>query len=170
MAREKDLGAVLKYYLGDMINLDLSNDLPEDFCVGDEKMSVKHSSGKVGQPVKAKWTAADKSVQDDIQSIIHAKDEYYPNLLFSYLDVANNMITIICITAEHNKTVIKGLAEDAFKVPKGNSRGIEYSRKAMDELLQKRYFTIKIKDANLKGGMNPIERRMKVLESIGIRP
>jgi len=170
MSREKDQGAVLKLFLGDKINLEINNSLPEDFNILDKKISSKHSGSKVGTPVKVKWTSADISVKESINSIINADDMYYPNLLFTYLDIKNKKITIICITSEHNKNVIKTLKEDAFKIPNGNSRGIEYSKKAMAELLKERYFTIDIENADLKGGLNPIERRIQILKNIGINP
>jgi hypothetical protein len=168
MSREKDQGAVLKLFLGDMINLDIDNSLPEDFLINNSKISSKHSGSKLGSPIKAKWTSADISVKDTIQSLINADDTYYPHLLITYLDTKNNKITIICISSEKNKNTIKALKEDAFTVPKGNSRGIEYSRKAMNEMLTERVFTIEIDNVDLKGGMNPIDRRINLLKNMGI--
>jgi len=168
MSREKDQGAVLKLFLGDKINLDIDNNLPEDFIIGNAKISSKHSGSKIGTPIKAKWTSADTSVKETINDLIEAPDVYYPHILLTYLDVKDKKITIICISSERNKQVIKTLKEEAFTVPKGNSRGIEYSRKAMIELLKERIFTIEIENADLKGGLNPIERRINLLKSIGI--
>ena len=170
MSREKDQGAVLKLFLKNKINLDIDNTLPEDYVIGKEKISAKHSGSKVGTPVKAKWTSADMSVQEAIRDMIEAEDTYYPHLLITYLDARNKKITIICITSETNKNIIKGLGSDAFKVPRGNSRGIEYSRRAMTELFQQRYFTIEIDNADLKGGLNPIEKRINLLKHMGINP
>lgn len=170
MSREKDQGAVLKLFLGDDINLDIDNNLPEDYIMGKEKISAKHTSSKVGSTVKAKWTSADVSAKDAIHSMIHAEDSYYPHLLLTYLDTKCNTITIICISSEHNKQVIKELGENAFSIPKGNSRGIEYSRQAMKALFQHIYFRVEIPHANLKGGMNPIERRMNLLKSLELTP
>ena len=170
MSREKDQGSVLKLFLQDKINLNINNNLPEDYMVLQEKISSKHSSGKIGIPVKVKWTSADTSVKEAIEDMMNAEDSYYPNLLFTYFDIKCKKITVICITSEHNKNVIKTLREDAFKIPKGNSRGIEYSRKAMTCLFEKRYFTIEIQNVDLKGGLNPIERRIEMLKSMGINP
>lgn len=170
MSREKDQGAVLKLFLGDKINLDINNNLPEDFIVGNEKISSKHSSGKIGGCIKVKWTSADTSVKDAIQNMIDADDSYYPNLLITYFDRKAKKMTIICITSENNKNAIKTLKEEAFKIPNGNSRGIEYSSKAMKYLLDKPYFTIEILDVELNGGLNPIERRLNLLKSMGICP
>jgi hypothetical protein len=170
MSREKDQGAVLKLFLEDKLNLDIDNTLPEDYIVGSSKISAKHSGGKVGSPIKAKWTSADISVKEAIQSMIEADDSYYPHLLITYLDIKCKKITIVCITSEHNKAIIKELKDTAFTVPKGNSRGIEYSRLAMKRFLEKRYFTIEIENADLKGGANPIERRMNILRTMGIHP
>ena len=170
MSREKDQGAVLKLFLGDKINLDIDNTLPEDYIIGTSKISAKHSGGKIGTTIKAKWTSADESVKDAIESMISAPDSYYPHLLLTYLDKQSKKITIVCISAEENKKIIKTLGQEAFNVPKGNSRGIEYSRKAMKELLEKIYFKIEILDADLDSDLNPIERRMQLLRSMGINP
>lgn len=166
MSREKDQGAVLKFFLKDMINLDIDNSLPEDYLIGTQKISAKHSGSKVGSAVKAKWTSADVSAQEAIKMMIEAEDSYYPHLLLTYLDMKTNKITIICITAEHNRSVIKQLKQEAFTVSNGNTRGIEYSKKAMTELLKERYFTVEIQNADLKGGLNPIERRIAILSSL----
>ncbi len=170
MAREKDQGAVLKLFLGDLIQLDIDNTLPEDFLICNEKVSSKHSSGPVGTPIKAKWTSADTSVQEAIQSMIHGNDSYYPHLLLTYIQTKYQLIRIICISADQNKQVIQELKEAAFTVPKGNSRGIEYSRLAMKKLLEQPAFVITIHDANIQGGMHPITRRMQTLQSLGIHP
>ena len=169
MSREKDQGAVLKFFLNDKINIDIDNSLPEDFVVGNSKISAKHSGGKVGAPVKVKWTSADDSVTAAIEQMINEKDSYYPNLLITYIDKTNKKITIICISSEENKNVIKSLKNEAFTKPKGNSRGIEYSKQAMNELIKKKYFEIEICDADLKSGTNPIERRIQLLKCMGIK-
>lgn len=170
MAREKDLCAVLKYFLKDTIQLEIQNSLPEDFLISGEKVSVKHSQSKVGAAVKAKWTSADKSVESDIKAMIEAPDEYYPHLLLIYLSVPEKKITIVCISKEKNKEVIQNLREEAFKVPKGNSRGIEYSSKAMKSLMKDPVFQISMENCNLLGGMNPIDKRMQFLASQNISP
>jgi hypothetical protein len=169
MSREKDQGAVLKLFLGSRINLDIDNTLPEDYIIGKSKISSKHSGSKVGSPVKAKWTSADLSVKEAIEGMINAEDSYYPHLLITYLDTHRKKITIICISSEENKNIIKNLKNEAFTIPKGNSRGIEYSKKAMNELLKKIYFKIEISDVDLKNGINPIERRIQLLKSMGIK-
>ena len=166
MAREKDQCAVLKYFLGETINYNIDNSLPEDFKIRNEKVSIKHSSGKIGTPVKAKWTSSDNSVQNAIKIIINERDEYYPHLLITYIDLINKKITIICITAEYNKYVIKTLKEEAFIIQKGNSRGIEYSKKAMVMFLSKPYFRITIEDADLTNGINPIDRRLNYIKKL----
>jgi hypothetical protein len=168
MSREKDQGAVLKHFLGNRINLDIDNSLPEDYIIGNSKISAKHSGSKVGSAVKAKWTSADVSVKEAIEKMINAEDSYYPHLLLTYLDTHSKKITIICISSEENKNIIKTLKNEAFTIPKGNSRGIEYSRKAMNQLLKKIYFKIEIYDVDLKSGINPTERRIQLLKSMGI--
>jgi len=170
MAREKDQGAVLKLFLGDEINLDLDNALPEDYMIGTEKISAKHSQSSVGGTVKAKWTSADMSVQAAIKDMVEAADDYYPNLLLTYLSVPQKRIVFVCITAEDNRQTIKSLGAKAFKVPTGNSRGIEYSLEAMKILMEKAYFRINVEDADLTSGADPIERRMELLKARGFAP
>lgn len=170
MAREKDQVTVLKMCLKDKVNLCIDNSRVEDCEVGSGKVSIKHTTGKVGAPVKAKWTSADKSVQEAIQAMLDADDSYYPHLLLTYFDTEANRITIVCIAKDQNKATIKELGAAAFTVPKGNSRGIEYSRAAMALLLQRMYFSVTIEDANVNGGEDPIERRMKRLQSLGLSP
>ena len=169
MSREKDQCAVLKLFLDDKINLNIDNTLPEDYIIGISKISSKHSGNKVGTAVKIKWTSADSSVSADIKSMINAEDSYYPHLLLTYLDTKNKKITILCISSEENKKTIKNLKNEAFKIPTGNSRGIEYSKKAMDALLAKLYFKIEIHDVDFKSGLNPIERRIRLLKNMGIK-
>jgi hypothetical protein len=166
MAREKDMFAVLSYYLSNQVNFDVDNNLPEDMIVCGEKVSIKHSSGKVGTPVKVKWTAADQSVDADVVSMINETASYYPHLLLVYIDGKKKEIEIICITSETNRTVIKELGRAAFNVPKGNSRGIQYSSLAMKSFMSRRYFTITIKDADVEGGENPITRRLQILKAM----
>lgn len=170
MAREKDQTALLKLYLGDEMNVNIDNSLPEDFLVGSQKVSIKHSANKVGTAFKAKWTSADKSVEEDIASMIAADDAYYPHLLLTYIDAPTKTITIVCITSQHNKHTIKTLGVEAFKIPKGNSRGIEYSKKAMAMLLSQRYFTIVLSNVDVNGGEDPIQRRIALLKSWGCAP
>jgi hypothetical protein len=170
MAREKDLAALLKHFLKDIMNYDIDNKLIEDYIIGLSKISAKHSGGKVGSAVKAKWTSADISAKEAVEKMINAEDSYYTNLLIIYLNSKSNKITIICISSEVNKTVIQSLKHDAFTIPKGNSRGIEYSTKAMTELLKSIYFKIEIHDVDLKGGRNAIERRIQFLKDVGINP
>jgi hypothetical protein len=169
-AREKDQGAVLKLFLGERINLDIHNSLPEDYVIGNSKISAKHSSSKVGSSVKLIWTSASASVKEAIERIIAAEDSYYPHLLITYIDIIKQKCTIICISSEQNKSIIKNLKDRAFTVPKGNSRGIEYSRAAMKELIKTPYFKIEIPDFDLNSGVNPIERRIQLLKSMGIKP
>lgn len=166
MAREKDQGAVLKYFLGDSVNLNIDNSLPEDYLVLGEKISAKHSQGKVGSAVKAKWTVAGESAKDAIKSMIEADNSYYPHLLITYIDISSKNISFVCITSEHNRNTIKSLGEAAFKIPKGNSRGIEYSTLAMKELMKNVYFKIDISNANLKGGEDPIQKRMNLIKQL----
>lgn len=170
MSREKDLISSLKYFLPDNIISDIDNTLPEDFLLNSLKISIKHSQGNIGSTVKAKWTSADKPVEDAIKSMIEAPDNYYPHLLIIYLEIKKQNITIICITSEQNKNTIKSLKEKAFTIPKGNSRGIEYSKEAMKILMNNKSFAIEIKNINITNGQNPIERRIDILKSIGIKP
>jgi hypothetical protein len=168
MAREKDQGAVFKMFLGDSCNLEVDNTLPEDFLILGEGVSSKHSSSKIGTPVKVKWSDDETTVKQDIHTILTTKDSHPPHLLLTYLDSKANLITVICISSDHHHHTLITLGKDAFHLPKGNSRGIEFSRKAMELLLSKPYFTVVISSANLNGGISPIERRLRFLREIGV--
>jgi len=173
ISRERDLVSVLKYFLPDKINSDVDNALPEDFLLNSLKISVKHKQGAIGSAFKVSWTCADNAVKSTINSMINASDNYYPHLLVAYIENINQKITIICITAEENKNIIKSLKENAFKTiknPKGNTRGIEYSKEAMNKLIKNKYFEVVINNADLTKGKNPIQRRIDVLKSMNITP
>ena len=167
MAREKDLVAYLLLHLGPDIDYDITNNVPEDFMYRrTEKVSVKHMASKLGTPVKAKWTSADVPAQDSIKHMIEAPDNYYPALLICYIDIEKKSIVYIFISAEQNKNTIKTLGNAAFKIPSGNTRGIEYSREAMTELMKNICFRVDIANADLTTGMDPIQRRMNILRSM----
>jgi hypothetical protein len=168
MSREKDLCAILKLFLGDRINLEVNNDLPEDFLIDGKKVSIKHSQSKIGSAVKAKWTSADKAAQDAVTAMIEAEDSYYPHLLLVYLDPKTKKICMICISSEQNQRIIKAMGITAFKLPKGNSRGIEYSMPAMKELMKSLQFRVDIDQADLMSGLDPIQRRMNTLREMGL--
>ncbi len=168
ISREKDQYAVLKLFLGERIRWCDTNDVPEDFVIGDEKISSKHSSSKVGTPVKVKWTSESHSVEKDIHDIVHAADTYYPHILLTYMDLKEGHVTVIGISSEQNRNTIKTLGKDAFSIPSGNSRGIEYSRKAMTMLLSSPYFRVNFTHSSLRPVGEPIERRMNLLRSMGV--
>jgi hypothetical protein len=163
MAREKDQGAVLKMYLGDAINLDLDNQLTEDYRMGGQNISAKHSCAKIGAPVKVKWTSADQSVEETLEALL--KLESYPHLLLTYLDIKAKRITIVCVDAAHHRRTVQAMGKEAFSVPKGNSRGIEYSRPAMKRMMEDVYFRVEF-EGDLTGGTDPIERRLMTLRSL----
>lgn len=166
--RERDQYALLKLFLPD-ITLSISNDVPEDFLLDGEKISSKHSSAKPGTTVKMKWTSDSVSVEKDIDAILHAPDDYYPSLLLTYIDKETDKTTVICVSSEENRNTIKTLGVDAFHVPKGNSRGIEYSREAMKQMIKNAYFiTTFCHHDEAQHVLDPIERRMNELASMGI--
>lgn len=168
MAREKDQCAVLKLFLGGALNLDVNNDLPEDFLVLGDKVSSKHSSSKIGSTVKAKWTSERESVEKDINAMLEAEDDYFPHLVLTYIDTHTNTIRVIGISSKHISTTIRTLGRNAFHIPSGNSRGIEYSRKTMALFLSRPYFDITFTYSITENELNPIERRIHYLRSIGI--
>lgn len=169
MSREKDQGAVLKLFMGDTINLELDNSLTEDYKIGNEEISAKHSQGKIGAAVKLKWTSDNESIDKVVKLFLEG--DKYPNLLLTYIDITKKIITIVCIDSKTHKNVIKTLGASSLKVIKGkNTRGIEYSTEAMKEFIKNSYFNIIIENADLKGGMDTIERRIKILRDMGITP
>jgi hypothetical protein len=169
MSREKDQGAVLKLFMGGAINLELDNSLTEDYKIGTEEISAKHSQGRIGAPVKLKWTSDNESIDKVVKLFLEG--DKYPNLLLTYIDIHKKIITIVCIDSKNHKNVIKTLGPSSLKVTKGkNTRGIEYSTEAMKEFIKNPYFKIIIEDADLNGGMDTIERRIKILRDMGITP
>jgi hypothetical protein len=161
MSREIDLVASLRHELGDLIGYRIDNNLTEDFTLNSLKFSIKHSQSSMATPIKINWNVG--LCQESIQTIIDAPPEHYPNLLLSYINLQHKTIDFVCVSSETNRTVIKELGIDAFRIPRGNARGIEYSRKAMVQLIANRHFCVKIHNANLNGGMDPIERRMLLI-------
>lgn len=162
MAREKDLVASLRHELGDCIDYQIDNKLTEDFKLNQLKFSVKHSQSSIRTPVKINWNVG--LYKESIQEIIDAPSDHFPNLLLSYIDLKRKAVNIICIDSSTNEQVIKQLGFGAFRIPSGNARGIEYSRKATDQLLDNYYFKVSIPDADLTGGLDPIERRLLLLD------
>ena len=58
------------------------------------------------------------------------------------------------------------LKEESFKHREGtNTRGVEYSVKLMKKLIEEAAFKVEIKDVDLSGGIDPIERRIQLLEA-----
>ena len=158
LAREKDLVACLKHELGDTIDYCIDNDQPEDFIMDSQKFSIKHSQDSLTTPVKINWNTG--LYQESIDHLINHEPQH---LLISYINLNKKSIQIVCVSADQVKTTIKQFGVSAFKIPSGNSRGIQFSRSAMDELLSKYYFKVLISDADLHGGMDPIERRIELL-------
>jgi len=165
ISREKDLVAVLKYYLGNDIDVSIHNKLEEDFLMYTDKISVKHATLDKNKEIaiKAKWTADAKKAAEAITKFINKRNNI--NMLIVVFDMVNNQIIIHCIKYNIINELIAIHGKLAFNSSTGtNNRGIEYSKKIVDEFCKKSYFTITIPNANIKTDIiDPIQRRCDLL-------
>lgn len=161
-SREKDLLAVLKRYIGAGIKTDLDNALVEDFCYNDQRISIKHSSDIVGAGnIKAKWTSDGEQADAFIRGMLELKADHYTHILLVYINVSKKQIDAIMISASTVLDIVRSLGLAAFKSSKGtNNRGVEYSRKTLQECVKRAYFHVKMVDADVKTDIDPIDRRV----------
>jgi len=167
MSRENDLKAVLVKYATEHIQIDIDNDLVEDFRVKGEPVSVKHVTGKVGTgSVKAKWTSDADQAQQFIESMLTFDPSHYTHILLVYIDTKKKSITLVCVTATTVVEIVREHGASAFSAAKGtNNRGVSYASKTIADFLRKAFFTIEIKDVTLSEGLDPIQRRLLRLSS-----
>ena len=172
MSREKDLVAIFSLMIGASIKYDIDNSELEDFIIGEEKVSVKHSQAAIGTSVKAKWTAANDPAEEAIRSIIDKDDDDYPHLLISYIGIEEETVNIICISKTVYRIIIKALREAAFKkIPKNaNTRGIDYERFTMELFIKYAYFNVVWEDVDLTHVIDSIISRKQKLVSLGVIP
>jgi hypothetical protein len=161
-SREKDLLAVLKRYIGDGIKTDLDNALVEDFRFNDQRISVKHSSDIVGAGnLKAKWTSDGEQADAFIRGMLEFKPDHYTHILLVYIRVETKRIDALMVSADTVLDIVRTLGLEAFKSSKGtNNRGVEYSRKTLQQFVKRSYFHVKMVDAGVKTDIDPIERRI----------
>lgn len=161
-SREKDLLAVLKRYIGDGIKTDLDNALVEDFRFNDQRISVKHSSDIVGAGnIKMKWVADGEQADAFIREMLEFKPDHYTHILLVYIRVETKRIDAIMVSASTVLDIVRTLGMDAFKSSKGtNNKGVEYSRKTLQQFVKRAYWHIKMTDMDIKTGIDPIERRI----------
>lgn len=173
-AREGDLKAVLHECIGDNFKCDVVNnkDNGADCMLGSKLISIKHVSAPVGKSFpKAKWTSDETKANEFVSQMLTLSPENYTHMIMVNIDVtgkrAKNTITITGISAEQMMFSVEMLQEEAFKTSVGtNSRGVEYSKKMVEELMRRKYFQIVIPDVVLDGGANPHERRCAELRAL----
>lgn len=165
-SRENDQKAVLKYHMPDLV-YKISNDLPQDFELDGEPVSQKHITAKLGKGnVKAKWTSDKTKASEYIAKMTTGDPAMFTHLLLTYIDIASKLITIVGIDREKFRTSVIELKEESFKHSEHtNTRGVEYSVKLMKKLIEEAAFKVEIKDVDLSGGIDPIERRIQLLEA-----
>jgi hypothetical protein len=160
MSFKRDLGAVLKLYMGDeLINLNPANYVDGckcDFVIGMERFVCAHSIGGIGLPIKVNWLLSPKSVIAINQHI---------HLLITYFDQVFKKVTIICVSGEHHRAILMSLKNRSFT--SRSDGGTEYTTDAMKELLRRPYFVIEIEGVEFSG-TDPIERRIKQLVDLGL--
>jgi hypothetical protein len=161
-SREKDLLAVLKRYIGDGIKTDLDNALVEDFRYNDQRISVKHSSDVVGGGnIKMKWTADQEQANACIRAMLELKPDHYTHILLMYIRVETKCIDAIMVSADTVLDIVRTLGLEAFKSSSGtNNRGINYSKKTLQQFIKRAYFHVKMTDAGIEVDIDPIDRRI----------
>lgn len=160
---KRDLGAVLKLFIGDIVSLNPTNYIDGYACdcaIGAERIVFVHCLGGFGLPVKAHWMSSTKS-----SGAIHN----HFHLLIVYFDTVFKKFTIVCISGGHHRAILLQLKDRAFINSTSYDGGVEYSSEAMKELLKRPYFIVEINDVELNSN-NPIERRIKELIDLGLGP
>jgi hypothetical protein len=173
-ARECDLKAVLQECIGERFkcNVASNKDNGADCIMNDKLISIKHISSKLGKGTpKAKWTSDETKAKEYVAQMLLLNPLNYTNMLIVHIDVhgkrATNTVTITCISSTQVMSAVEMLQGEAFKLSSGtNCRGVEYSKKMMDEMMKRKYFQIEIPDVVLHGGMDPIERRISELKRL----
>lgn len=156
--REKDLVSILKMGLGDKVNENIDKDATEDVIINGLKFSIKHSMNKYSG-VKYKWSSSKESTED----ILEGKKEYI-NMIIVY--VLQTKVELFVVSAD---TINKYLQKsEALKVPKGNSRGVEFTRSCMKSLIQECELNINFEIDINQHFENPIDKRISYLKSLGI--
>ena len=164
-SRENDLKAVLKWALGDLIKCEIDNCLPEDVYIDDQKVSIKHSSSVVGKgSIKAKWTSDNAQAQKYIAEMQEGPLSLFTNMLLVYIDLKHQKITLVCVTDVVMHELVKKLKSNAFRCSQGkNNRGVEYTPELIKLAISKALFIIKLSDVTFKNGLDPIARRIVML-------
>lgn len=165
MSREKDLIAIMKEYLGDEVEFSINNHCCEDVLVLNQKISIKHCSVKRGKGlIKIKWTSDNTQAANYINNVLDNVDEHCHHMIIVY--ISQPTIEIVGISRTTIANAIKELQQDAFVSRTGtNNRGIEYSKKMMDRMLQQPYFVITIDNVSFNTGMCPIEKRRALIHT-----
>jgi hypothetical protein len=168
-AREDDLKAVLQSYIGDKFNCNIADNIDNGAdCMFNNPISIKHIGAEIGKgSIKAKWTSDETKARDYIKQMLLLDKKNYTHMLLVYIDVKKtHTIHIIAISQPQIIETVTILKETAFKTAFGtNTRGVEYSKKMIQMLINKKYFQIDISNIVLNYGIDPIKRKQLLLES-----
>jgi hypothetical protein len=164
-ARENDLKAALKYCLKERCVVDIPNENVEDCVVCENKLSIKHSSSKVGTgSVKAIWTTDQTLAKAYLDKMLTCEPQHFTDMLLSWVEEEAGRVTLVCVTAESIAAAVKKLSVGAFSMPKAdtNPRGVSYSPAMLKEMMATAHFKVVMEGVKLSGGEGPIARRLAV--------
>ena len=169
-SREDDIKSILHLYIGDRFQCNIESNLTHGAdCLLNSPISIKHVGNSIGKgPIKAKWTSDETKAKAYINQMLLLDKKNYTHLLLIYIDTQKkHTLQIIGITDEQMKNAVEYLKESAFKTSFGtNTRGVEYSKKMIEMMLQNKYFQIDIENFHLSEGIGPIQRRQLLIQSI----
>jgi hypothetical protein len=169
-AREDDIKAVLRKHIGERFNCNVPDNIDNGAdCIFNSPISIKHIGDAIGKgSIKAKWTSDESKAREYIKQMLLLDKKNYTHLLLVYIDVKKqHTIQIVAVASEQIMDAVKTLQEKAFKTAHGtNTRGIEYSKEMLQILIKNKYFQIDMNNVVLNGGMDPIKRRLLLLESV----
>lgn len=168
-ARENDLKAALKYCLTDRCIVDIPNENVEDCVICENKLSIKHSSSKVGTgSVKAIWTTDQTLAKAYLNKMLTCEPQHFTDMLLSWVEEEAERVTLVCVTAEAMAAAVKKLGVAAFSMPKAdtNPRGVSYSPAILKEMMVTAHFKVVMEGVKLSGGEGPIARRLAVAQMV----
>ena len=170
-SREKDLVAYMKYVLGDTIDYNIDNEKEEDVRMGSCNISIKHSSVKTlsNASIKLRWTENKETQKLFMGGFIFKCDLLivyvrFRGIDFGELEVMYNKKNSLNIQLENfGKTgdVVFKLRENS------NGRGIEFSRKFFNSMVNTCDYHLKVKFSDIGcKSVDCIEKRIQELVTI----
>jgi hypothetical protein len=162
-AREADFITALYRNLSG-VEYQIDNKHTEDFTFMGELVSLKHISAVVGSgSIKLEWTADNECAE----TCMKTKDVGKTHIIMTFVDTKkNSAITIVCVTKDMINKIVNDIGRDkALKSSTGkNNRGVAFTGLMVKSMVEHNYFKVVLKDIDLSGGLDPIQRRMKDLD------